>query len=102
MKHVNGITFKVNSFTTEGVSYDIYVIEEEMKKCTCPDFIWNHIACKHLYLLKRFKRNILIYILSANLPVLEMIAPVPEVAEAMAVEEVPAPSSVIDSDVFGE
>ncbi|KAI8073669.1 hypothetical protein BDF21DRAFT_423991 [Thamnidium elegans] len=44
-------THKVKSFTIEDVTYNINVSEEEMKSCSCPDFVWCHIACKHMYLL---------------------------------------------------
>ena len=57
----NITTYNVKSFTIEEVSYSIKVVEEEMKSCNCPDFTMQNIPCKHMYLLKRFKRNIILF-----------------------------------------
>ncbi|ORE04345.1 hypothetical protein BCV72DRAFT_264026 [Rhizopus microsporus var. microsporus] len=34
-------------------SIEITVFENEMKSCTCNNFKYNNIACKHVYLLHR-------------------------------------------------
>ncbi|KAG2206570.1 hypothetical protein INT47_008587 [Mucor saturninus] len=41
-----------SSFSTSGVSYDVVVDDLQMIACNCPDFRFNNIACKHIYLLK--------------------------------------------------
>ncbi|CAO3631321.1 unnamed protein product [Mucor hiemalis] len=54
-------TYRVQSFTCEEIKYDIIVENEKMGSCNCEDFIWNRFACKHMYLLKRIYRDILVY-----------------------------------------
>lgn len=44
----------------DSISYHITVEDEEMKSCTCNDFVWNGIAYD-MYLLKRQYRNILLF-----------------------------------------
>ncbi|KAG1138593.1 hypothetical protein G6F37_010815 [Rhizopus arrhizus] len=88
--------FKINSFTTEGIAYDIKVAQEEMKEYSCPDFTWSYIACKHMYLLKRFKRNILLYMVSTSLPSLQMIESVPEIEDSTIAEILPFSPSASD------
>ncbi|KAG2196535.1 hypothetical protein INT47_010374 [Mucor saturninus] len=45
--------YVVSSFSTSGVSYDVVVDDFQMISCSCPDFRFNNIACKYMYLLKR-------------------------------------------------
>ncbi|KAI9362667.1 hypothetical protein BD770DRAFT_315986 [Pilaira anomala] len=63
----NESIFLVKSFTTNSVEYRISVIEDGMKSCTCPDFTWNSIACKHMYLLRRYKRVITVFVATTSL-----------------------------------
>ncbi|KAG2213121.1 hypothetical protein INT47_011270 [Mucor saturninus] len=44
--------YVVSSFSTSDVSYDVVVDDLQMITCNCPDFCFNNIACKHMYLLK--------------------------------------------------
>lgn len=53
--------FRVNSFENENIYYEVIVEEEQMKSCNCADFTFNRIICKHMYLLKRVQRNILLF-----------------------------------------
>ncbi|KAI8347196.1 hypothetical protein EDC96DRAFT_417182, partial [Choanephora cucurbitarum] len=46
-------TYKVKSFSDDSFVYDVEVANGKMKPCSCADFKWNVIACKHMYLLKR-------------------------------------------------
>ncbi|KAG2197658.1 hypothetical protein INT47_002365 [Mucor saturninus] len=40
-----------SSFSTSSVSYDVVVVDLQIITCNCPDFRFNNIACKHMYLL---------------------------------------------------
>ncbi|KAI8050039.1 hypothetical protein BDF21DRAFT_404537 [Thamnidium elegans] len=64
----NEVIYKVKSFTTDDIIYNVSVIEDKMKAYNCPDFTWNNIACEHMYLLKRYNRNII----STDLPTPEV------------------------------
>ncbi|KAI8379936.1 hypothetical protein EDC96DRAFT_492361 [Choanephora cucurbitarum] len=52
--------YKVKPFSGESFVYDVEVADGKMKSCSCADFKWNAIACKHIYLLKR-KTTTLLY-----------------------------------------
>lgn len=39
----------------------ILVNGQNMASCTCQDFVWNTTACKHMYLLKRWRNNLAVY-----------------------------------------
>jgi hypothetical protein len=69
------VVYRVKYSMTEGFFYNINVINEEMKDCSCQDFTWNHIACKHMYLLKRFDRNIILFVVSTGLSSPEVYIP---------------------------
>ncbi|KAI8053561.1 hypothetical protein BDF21DRAFT_468261 [Thamnidium elegans] len=68
----NEVIYKVKSFTTGDIIYNVRIVEDKMKACNCPDFTWNNIACEHMYLLKRYNRNIAIFVISTNLPTPEV------------------------------
>ncbi|CEP13527.1 hypothetical protein [Parasitella parasitica] len=53
--------YRVKSFTDELLFYDIDVIDREMRTCSCSEFQWHEIACKHMYLLRRLHPDIVIY-----------------------------------------
>ncbi|KAI7846621.1 hypothetical protein BDC45DRAFT_583432 [Circinella umbellata] len=40
----------VKSFTKENIYYEIVVREGVLHSCTCPDFYFNRILCKHIFL----------------------------------------------------
>lgn len=54
-------TFKVTSFTSEHIKYDIVVENEAMMSCTCQDFQWSKTVCRHMFLLKRLHTNVSLY-----------------------------------------
>ncbi|GAA5816777.1 hypothetical protein MFLAVUS_010310 [Mucor flavus] len=68
----NEVIYKVKSFTTDDIIYNIIVVEDKMKACGCLDFTWNNIACEHMYFLRRYNRNIAVFIISINLPTTEV------------------------------
>ncbi|GAA5815842.1 hypothetical protein MFLAVUS_009358 [Mucor flavus] len=68
----NEVIYKVKSFTTDDIIYNIIVVEDKMEACDCPDFTWNNIACEHMYLLRRYNRNIAVFVISTNLPTPEV------------------------------
>ncbi|KAG2215070.1 hypothetical protein INT45_014325 [Circinella minor] len=43
----------VKSFKKENIYYEIAVREGVLHSCTCPDFYFNHILCKHNFLCNR-------------------------------------------------
>ncbi|KAI7856415.1 hypothetical protein BDC45DRAFT_567451 [Circinella umbellata] len=43
------------SFTKENIYYEIVVREGVLHSCTCPDFYFNHILCKHIFLCNRVR-----------------------------------------------
>ncbi|CEG67520.1 hypothetical protein RMATCC62417_03936 [Rhizopus microsporus] len=53
--------FTIKSFSDNHSSYEVNVIDQEMKTYSCEDFKWNKIACKHMYLLRRLHNKISIY-----------------------------------------
>ncbi|CEI98548.1 hypothetical protein RMCBS344292_12655 [Rhizopus microsporus] len=53
--------FTIKSFSDNHSLYEVNVIDQEMKTCSCEDFKWNKIACKHMYLLRRLHSKISIY-----------------------------------------
>lgn len=53
--------FMIKSFSDNHSLYEVNVIDQEMKTCSCEDFKWNKIACKHMYLLRRLHNKISIY-----------------------------------------
>ncbi|KAI9246777.1 hypothetical protein BY458DRAFT_494702 [Sporodiniella umbellata] len=56
----NGL-YRVNPFTVEGLFHEIEVLNQEMKTCSCEDFKWNRIACKHMNLLRCLHTSIRLY-----------------------------------------
>jgi hypothetical protein len=99
--HSNIIGFAVASFTTEEVFHHVEVLYEEMKSCSCQDFCWNHIACKHMNVLKRAKRNILLFTDTINLPALEMhTSIVPETLENNPNENMQTTTNLNGIEVF--
>ncbi|GAA5813628.1 hypothetical protein MFLAVUS_007112 [Mucor flavus] len=68
----NEVIYKVKSFTTDDIIYNIIVVEDKMKACDCPDFTSNNIACEHMYLLRRYNRNTAVFVISTNLPTPEV------------------------------
>ncbi|KAI8068815.1 hypothetical protein BDF21DRAFT_401671 [Thamnidium elegans] len=68
----NEVIYKVKLFTTDDIIYNVSVVEDKMKVCNCPDFTWNNIAFEHMYLLKKYNRNIAIFVISTNLPTPEV------------------------------
>ena len=57
----NKSSHSVQSFTNNDIFYQVEVDNNQMIKCTCEDFEYNRIACKHMYLLHRFKDTIQLY-----------------------------------------
>lgn len=53
--------YRVTSFEDENIYYEIVVEQEQMKSCDCDDFSFNRIVCKHMYLVKRLHRRILLF-----------------------------------------
>lgn len=43
--------YVASSFLTSGVGYDVVLDDLQMITCSCPDFRFINIACKHMYLL---------------------------------------------------
>ncbi|GAA5816298.1 hypothetical protein MFLAVUS_009824 [Mucor flavus] len=68
----NEVIYKVKSFTTDDITYNIIVVEDKMKACACPDFTWNKIAREHMYLLRRYNINIAVFVISIDLPTPEV------------------------------
>ncbi|GAA5817499.1 hypothetical protein MFLAVUS_011047 [Mucor flavus] len=68
----NEVIYKVKSFTTDDIIYNIIVVEDKMKACDCSNFTWNNIACEHMYLLRRYNRNIAVFVISTDLPTPEV------------------------------
>ncbi|KAI8971372.1 hypothetical protein BDB01DRAFT_811576 [Pilobolus umbonatus] len=58
MKRMGG--YSVLSFSLEDIVYSV-VEEGMMRSCTCQDFRWNAIACKHMYLLARVQDTIQVF-----------------------------------------
>ena len=54
------VCYIVKSFTTE-VVYDISTEQGMMTACNCIDFQRNRRACKHMYLVYRFKKSFVVY-----------------------------------------
>lgn len=54
-------TYVVNSFTVENQRYNVEVVNGEMQSCSCNDFQWHRIACKHMYLIRRLHSHISVY-----------------------------------------
>ncbi|KAI8971078.1 hypothetical protein BDB01DRAFT_812656 [Pilobolus umbonatus] len=52
--------YSVLSFSLEDIVYSV-VEEGMMRNCTCQDFGWNAIACKHMYLLARVQESIQVF-----------------------------------------
>lgn len=53
---------RVCSFEDEDLHYESIVDEEDkMKSCNCADFQFNHIAYKHMYLLKRVHNDMFVF-----------------------------------------
>ncbi|ORE03321.1 hypothetical protein BCV72DRAFT_233199 [Rhizopus microsporus var. microsporus] len=50
--------YLVQSFSNVELQHEITVMENEMKSCTCNNFRYNNIACKHMYLLNRLHAGI--------------------------------------------
>ncbi|ORE01406.1 hypothetical protein BCV72DRAFT_321518, partial [Rhizopus microsporus var. microsporus] len=50
--------YLVQSFSNIELQHEITVMENKMKSCTCNDFKYNNIACKHMYLLNRLHAGI--------------------------------------------
>ncbi|CAO3644781.1 unnamed protein product [Mucor hiemalis] len=53
--------YTVKSFSDNHTSYEIEVINQKMNTCSCPDFQFNKIACKHMYLLRRLYKEIAVH-----------------------------------------
>ncbi|OAD01010.1 hypothetical protein MUCCIDRAFT_112436 [Mucor lusitanicus CBS 277.49] len=53
----------------------ILVNGQNMASCTCQDFVWNTTACKHMYLLKRWRNNLAVYRVAHNIAVVQMVPP---------------------------
>ncbi|KAI8989535.1 hypothetical protein BDB01DRAFT_782232 [Pilobolus umbonatus] len=53
--------YSVLSFSLEDMVYSVVMEEGMMKSCTCQDFRWNAIACKHIYLLARMQKSIQVF-----------------------------------------
>lgn len=53
--------YAVQSFSSNGIVYQVEVNDCQMIKCTCEDFQYNRIACKHMYLLHYLKNTIQIF-----------------------------------------
>ncbi|KAI7902884.1 uncharacterized protein BX663DRAFT_542923 [Cokeromyces recurvatus] len=51
----------VQPFSNSDISYQVEVVNHQMAECSCKDFKYNRIACKHIYLLHRFKNTIQLY-----------------------------------------
>ncbi|KAG2220579.1 hypothetical protein INT45_008760, partial [Circinella minor] len=45
----------VKSFKKENIYYEIAVREGVLHSCTCPDFYFNRILCKHIFLCNRVR-----------------------------------------------
>jgi len=53
---ISDVTYRVWSLTEEGKHY--IVIREGLEwKCECPDFVLNHIVCKHIHAVEQFSLN---------------------------------------------
>ncbi|ORE09793.1 hypothetical protein BCV72DRAFT_222619, partial [Rhizopus microsporus var. microsporus] len=50
--------YLVQSFSNIELQHEITVMGKEMKSCTCNDFRYNSITCKHMYLLNRLHAGI--------------------------------------------
>ncbi|CEP16772.1 hypothetical protein [Parasitella parasitica] len=61
--------YMIQSFTDYTHFYDVGVANQEMKACTCEDFKWTKIACKHMYLLQRLHADIRLYQVPFNLSI---------------------------------
>ncbi|KAI8335266.1 hypothetical protein EDC96DRAFT_355542 [Choanephora cucurbitarum] len=80
IEETDGNTYKVKSFSDESFVYDVEVADGKMKSCSCADFKWNVIACKHMYLLKRKYNNIAVFQVSFDHSALLLARPVEEQA----------------------
>lgn len=49
----NIASINVMSFTQDGLSYRIELEDHHMSSCSCRDFQWHRIPCKHMYLVPR-------------------------------------------------
>lgn len=52
---------KIRSFSNEEVFYTVKIAEENMRSCNCTGFTWNRVSCKHMYLLKRLHKHLVIF-----------------------------------------
>ncbi|KAG0180861.1 hypothetical protein DFQ28_000321, partial [Apophysomyces sp. BC1034] len=55
---IDGSCVQVKSFNQDNISYIVAIEANVMKSCTCNDFTWHKLACKHMYLLHRAKPSI--------------------------------------------
>ncbi|KAG0183870.1 hypothetical protein DFQ28_000695 [Apophysomyces sp. BC1034] len=67
IKMIDGSCVQVKSFNQDDISYIVAIEANVMKPCTCNDFTWHKLACKHMYLLHRAKSSI--EILKVNISV---------------------------------
>ncbi|KAG0184788.1 hypothetical protein DFQ28_010461 [Apophysomyces sp. BC1034] len=46
---IDGSCVQVKSFNQDDISYIVAIEANVMKSCTCNDFTWHQLACKHMY-----------------------------------------------------